>query len=105
MSQTRSIATSSRAPIPAALRFTEDPAEFAALWAMTHEQRVDAMWAGRLTLSQLRKWTASRPQEIPLLGGEYAWIVMRTPEWDEPTEARQSSVIQLNRLGEHRAAA
>ena len=27
----------------------------------------------------------ARPHEVPLLGGEFAWIAMRTPEWAEAT--------------------
>jgi hypothetical protein len=44
------------------------------------------MWNGALTLFQLREWTGRAPTEIPTLGREFAWIVMRTPEWDEIAE-------------------
>jgi hypothetical protein len=59
--------------------------ELRALWAMTPAQRVTAMWRGQLTRHQLSKWTSRMPHEVPLLGGEFAWIVMRTPEWAEPS--------------------
>jgi hypothetical protein len=54
------------------------------LWAMTPEQRVAAMWARRLTWEQLREWTQLAPHEVPrssIVGGEYMWIAMLTPEW------------------------
>jgi hypothetical protein len=60
------------------------------LWAMTTQQRVAAMWDGRLTRFQLGKWSSRHPHEVPLLGGEFAWIVMRTPEWCEAADSRRS---------------
>lgn len=38
---------------------------------------------GELSFAQLREWSSLRPDEVPKLGGEFAWIVMRTPEWAE----------------------
>lgn len=62
-----------------------DDEQLQALWAMTAAQRVAAMWRGQLTRYQLSKWTSRAPHEVPLLGGEFAWIAMRTPEWAEPS--------------------
>ena len=56
------------------------------LWAMTAAQRVAAMWRGEFTLRQLSKWSSRAPAEVPLLGGEFAWIAMRMPEWAEPSQ-------------------
>lgn len=67
---------------PAQLRGSGDE-ELRALWAMTGAQRVAAMWHGQLTRRQLAKWTSRTPHEVPLLGREFAWIVLRTPEWAE----------------------
>ena len=53
------------------------------------------MWDGTLSLFQLREWTARRPSEVPLLGREFAWIVMRTPEWDEPATPPPRNIIHL----------
>lgn len=53
----------------------------AALWTMTRAERIEAMWAGRLNLIQLAAWSAHAPEEVPRIGGELAWIVIRTPEW------------------------
>jgi hypothetical protein len=63
-----------------------------ALWAMTRAQRVEAMWRGELSYFQLCEWSARRPHEVPRIPtditpsgepGEFAWIVMQTPEWCE----------------------
>jgi hypothetical protein len=64
-------------PVPAA--------QAAQLWQMTTSQRVDAMYVGRLSLAQLTAWSARRPDEVPLIGGEFAYIAMRDPEWCEPS--------------------
>ena len=66
-----------------------------ALWALTREERVAAMWRRELTLYQLLEWSARRPGEVPRIAtdltpsgepGEFAWIVMATPEWAEANE-------------------
>jgi hypothetical protein len=70
-----------------------------ALWHMTREERVQAMWRGELSYFQLCEWSARRPHEVPRLAtdrtpsgepGEFAWIVMQTPEWAEPGERRSA---------------
>ena len=56
-----------------------------ALWALSRDERIAAMWRGELTTRQLCQWSSRAQDEIPLLGGEFAWIVMRTPDWAEPS--------------------
>jgi hypothetical protein len=89
---------------PLALTIRHEQAELDALWAMTAQQRIDAMWAGQMSLSQLTEWTARRPREVPLLGREWAWIEMRTPEWADANET-VDNVIELPNRGDQRAAA
>jgi hypothetical protein len=50
------------------------------LWAMTPNERVAALRAGRLTLHQCSRWAARRPREVPLLNGEFEFIAIRMPE-------------------------
>ena len=70
-----------------------------ALWNMTREERVEAMWEGALSYFQLCEWSARRPHEVPRIAtdltpsgepGEFAWIVMQTPEWCEAGEGRRA---------------
>jgi hypothetical protein len=61
-------------------------ADSRALWRMTAQERARAMWAGELTYRQLCEWSSQRPDEVPLIGGEFAWIVGKTPEWAEAGE-------------------
>jgi len=77
----------------------------AALWVMSPAERVAAMWRGDLTLYQLSRWTSRAPYEVPLVGGEFAWIVMRTPEWAEAADERSDNVIDLTERQDDRAAA
>ena len=85
--------TSTRAELSGALSGTpRSETEIPLLWQMSRSARVTAMWRGELTLAQLRTWSSRRPREVPLLAGEFAWIIMRTPDWAEarpaPHEAR-----------------
>lgn len=50
------------------------------LWAMSPEQRIDAMRRGKLTFWQLHHWTKEAPEEVPLLNGEFEFISSHTPE-------------------------
>ena len=106
MNNATSITTSTLAPVPHAreaelqslpipLRSHPDPAQLEALWAMTKQQRIDAMWAGRLTMFQLTQWSGKRPSEVPRLGHEFAYHVIRTPEWADEAEAPRDNVVHL----------
>jgi hypothetical protein len=77
----------------------------AALWQITPAQRVAAMWRRELSPYQLQRWSARAPDEVPLLGREYAYIVMDTPEWAETGPRHRDNVAQLPQRTEHRAAA
>lgn len=76
-----------------------------ALWALTREQRIAAMWAGQLSHGQLLEWTHARPDQIPSLGGELAWLMMFTPEFAEAAERHRNNVVQLPERSQARAAA
>jgi hypothetical protein len=70
--------------IPSGRQRRPDPGgEYRALWAMTRAERIGAMWSSELTLRQLCQWSSRAQREVPILAGEFAWIVMRTPEWAE----------------------
>jgi hypothetical protein len=58
---------------------------YRALWAMTRDERIAAMWRGELSLRQRCQWSSRAQHEVPLLAGEFAWIAMHTPEWAEIT--------------------
>jgi hypothetical protein len=50
------------------------------LWLMTSEQRVAAMRRGDLTYEQLAAWSARHPDEVPMVHGEFEWIVAKLAE-------------------------
>ena len=60
-----------------------DPAweeQKARLWAMTRDERVRAMRAGKLSMRLCLHWASRRPREVPLLNGEWEFIAINTPE-------------------------
>ena len=67
------------------------PEQSRELWAMSKAERIEAMNAGRLSLAQLAEWTGARPDQVPRIGNEFAWLVFRDPVWCEP--ARPASEI------------
>jgi hypothetical protein len=59
---------------------------YRALWAMTRDERIAAMWRGELSTRQLCQWSSRAQHEVPLLAGELAWIAMRRPDWAEASD-------------------
>lgn len=70
-----------------ALRANRRAQQSRVLWRMSAGERQRAMWAGKLSMHQLCEWSSRRPNEVPRIGGEFAWIVMSTPEWAEAGQA------------------
>lgn len=50
------------------------------LWEMSAAERLAAMYRSELSLFQCLQWAARRPQEVPLINDEFAFIAIRTPE-------------------------
>ncbi len=67
-----------------------------ALWAMSPTEREAALWRGELTNAQLWEWARRRPEEVPQINGEWAFIALHTPEVaelaspGEPTPTRST---------------
>lgn len=90
-----------------------DPAweeQTARLWAMTRDERVRAMRAGKLSLRLCLHWASRRPAEVPLLNGEFEFIAIHTPDVaDQAPSQRERVTESLVRCparearGEHRA--
>jgi hypothetical protein len=70
---------------------------YRALWAMTRGERIAAMWRGELSLRQLCQWSSRAQHEVPLLGGEFAWIVMRTADWAEASNKLDADHVPADR--------
>jgi hypothetical protein len=76
----------------------------ARLWAMSAQERVQAMRAGRLSLALCLHWASRRPREVPLLNGEWEFIAINTPEVaDTPdtTSQRERVTASLLRCPDH----
>jgi hypothetical protein len=61
------------------------PAQKQALWSLTLPARIQAMYDGQLSLAQLTHWSSHKPDQIPRIGGEFAYLAMREPGWCEPS--------------------
>ena len=53
------------------------------IWALTREERIQALYDGKLTFRQCFDWAARAPEEVPRVNGEFIFIACRTPEWLE----------------------
>ena len=60
------------------------------LWAITREERVQAMRAGRMSLRLCLHWASRAPHEVPLLENEWEFIAISTPEIAEADDTRPS---------------
>jgi hypothetical protein len=69
--------TATRSPAAHArpTRLSVDPERLQRMWAMTPAQRVVAARTGQLSLAEMQCWAARRPHEVPLVDGEYFFIV------------------------------
>ncbi len=68
-----------------------------ALWAMSPTEREAAMWRGELTNAQLWEWARRRPDEVPQINDEWAFIALNTPEIAELTPPSPASPTQSTR--------
>lgn len=74
------------------------------LWAMTPAERVAAMYRGDLTYPQLTAWAAARPDEVPLVDGEFWFIAISTPESAEPDHIQRQAEWEYEAQRDARAA-
>jgi len=81
----------------------EQRAASAALWAMTPQQRIAAMWRGELSILQLTEWSRRAPQEVPTINGEFVYVVMTLVDWleacDQPRCPRTGRGVRECRCG------
>ena len=60
--------------IPRTASLVIDADRLARLWTMTSAQRRDAARHGEFSLGEMLKWASRRPQEVPLVDGEFFFI-------------------------------
>jgi hypothetical protein len=53
--------------------------------------------ARRVSPRQLCQWSSRAQHEVPLLGGEFAWIVMRTADWAEASNKLDADHVPADR--------
>jgi hypothetical protein len=73
-----------RVPMAALTGGRATAVERAEVDAMSRGERIAAMDQRRLSLPQLSYWSARYGDEVPLIGGEFAYIAMFDPDYCEP---------------------
>jgi hypothetical protein len=69
-------------------------------WALTPDQRVQAMRAGQLPLRLCLHWANHAPHEVPILNGEWEFIAVHTPEI---ADAHDTRIVRNGHGGKVRA--
>jgi len=70
-------------------------AQLRVLWSMTPAQRVAAMYRGELTQAQLFAWAGARPEEVPLLDGEFWFIAIHSADVADADEQERDLLLTL----------
>ena len=63
-----------RTPLPAVASLRVDPERLQRMWALKPAERLAAARRGQFTLGEMLRWAARRPQEVPLVAGEFFFI-------------------------------
>ena len=66
--------TQTRTAIPRPASLAIDPDRLERMWAMTPTQRRQAAQRGQLSLGEMLKWASRRPNEVPIVNGEWFFI-------------------------------
>jgi hypothetical protein len=74
-----------------------DPAweeQKARLWAMTRDERIRAMYAGKLSLRLCLHWASRTPHEVPLIDGEWAFVATHLADVADRRADQRRRVLQ-----------
>jgi hypothetical protein len=67
-------ATATRQALPKVASLTTSDERLERIWKMSRQQRLAAAQRGELTLGEMLRWAARRPNEVPLVDGEFFFI-------------------------------
>ncbi len=77
-----------RTGLPAAASLDVDPERLKQMWKLTPDQRVLEFQRGHPTLGEMLRWSARRPEDVPLINGEFFFLAAFT------ADAERSSAVQ-----------
>jgi hypothetical protein len=81
--------TQTRTAIPRPASLAIDPERLERMWAMTPAQRHQAAERGQLSLGEMLKWAARQPHEVPVVNGEFFFIIAYLADTeDSPRDAQ-----------------
>ena len=100
MSKTAPQATGAptRTPLPAVASLRVDPERLQRMWALTPAERLAAARRGQFTLGEMLRWAARRPQEVPLVAGEFFFIAALSADSESDDE---TATVRPNRCVTH----
>ena len=82
--------TQTRTAIPRPAGLAIDPERLERMWAMTPAQRREAAQRGQLSLGEMLKWAPRRPHEVPIVEGDFFFIIafLADAAEDSPRDAQ-----------------
>jgi hypothetical protein len=72
-----------RTPIPAVASLKVDDERLERMWALSRSERVAAAQRGQFTLGEMLRWASRRPDEVPLVDGDFFFITALSADADE----------------------
>jgi hypothetical protein len=75
-------APQARTPIPCVASLAVDPDRLERMWAMTPQERQQAVQRGQLSLGEMLRWASRYPAEVELIDGEYWFITALSADTD-----------------------
>ena len=86
-------------PKVASLAITEE--RLGRMWSMSSHQRIAAAQRGEFTLGEMLRWASRRPNEVPLVDGEFFFITALSVDADNDTPPEAITGEQFPGSGLH----
>jgi hypothetical protein len=72
-----------RTPIPAVASLKVDDERLERMWALSRSERAAAAQRGQFTLGEMLRWASRRPDEVPLVDGDFFFIIALSADAEE----------------------
>ena len=82
-----------RKPIPHTASLREDPDRLERMWAMSRADRLAAAQRGEFTLGEMLRWASRRPNEVPIIDGDFFFISAYLADGVETADPADTSPV------------
>ena len=86
-------ALSTRQPIPGVASLRVNPERIERMWQMTTQQRVEAAQQGQFTLGEMLRWASRRPNEVPIIDGDFFFLSAYLADCVETADPADTSPV------------